>query len=58
MPKTPTKTRLRTKKHKHEIKQEPKITKSNLSPNLQSFKQKILSGNSFVEYRLFFKYSE
>ena len=51
MPKTLIKSRLFSNKHKPKIKQELNNTKSNLPPNLQSFKQKILSGNGFVEYR-------
>ena len=49
MPKTLTKTRLHSNKHKPQIKQGIKKTQSNLPPNLQSFKQKLLSGNGFVE---------
>ena len=40
MPKTPKKSRLRTNKHKPKFEQEVNINKSNLPPNLQSFKQK------------------
>ena len=50
MPKTLKKLRLRSSKHKPKIKQEINNTKSNLPPSSQSFKQKILSGNGFVEY--------
>ena len=50
MPRTLIKSRLRTNKHKPKVKQEPYNTKSFLPPNLQSFKQKLLSGNGFVEY--------
>ena len=51
MPKTLKKSRLQSNKHKPKIKQEHINTKSNLPPNLQSFKQKLLSGNGFVEYK-------
>ena len=50
MPKTLIKSRLHPNKHKHQIKQAPKKTKSDLPPHLQSFKQKFLSGTGFVEY--------
>ena len=49
MPKTITKSRLHPNKHKPKNNQELKNTKSNLPPNLQSFKQKLLSGSGFVE---------
>ena len=49
MPKTLIKSRLHFKKHKPKIKQEINNTKSNIPPHLQSFKQKLLSGNGFVE---------
>ena len=50
MSKTLIKSRLHpTNKHKPEIKQEINSTKSNLLPLLQSFKQKLLSRNGFVE---------
>ena len=45
MPKTLIKSRLHSNKHKPKIKQEINNTKSNLPPNIQSFKQKLLSGN-------------
>ena len=51
MPKTLIKSRLHPEKQKPKIKQEINNTKSNLPPHLQSFKQKLLSGNGFVEYR-------
>ena len=51
MPKTLIKSRLHPNKHKPKIKQEIKNTKSNLPPHLQSFKQKLLSGSGFVEYK-------
>ena len=44
MPGTKIKSRLRSDKHKPQIKQ-PNKTKSNLPPHLQTFKQKLLSGN-------------
>ena len=49
MPKTLIKSRLHSNKQKTKIKQEVKNTKSKLPPHLQSFKQKLLSGNGFVE---------
>ena len=51
MPKTLIKSRLHSNKHKPKIKQEPNKIKSTLPPNLESFKQKLISGNSFVEYK-------
>ena len=51
MPKTLIESRLHFKKQKSEIKQEQNNTKSNLSPHLQSFKQKLLSGNGFIVYK-------
>ena len=50
MPKTQIKSRLHSNKHKPKIKHEFDKTKTNLPPHLQSFKQKLLSGNGFVEY--------
>ena len=49
MPRTLIKSRSLSNKPK--IKQEPDKTKSNLPPHIQTFKQKLLSGNGFVEYR-------
>ena len=51
MPRTLTKSRLHSIKHEPKIKQEINITKSFLPANIQSFKQKSLSGNGFVEYK-------
>ena len=51
MPRTIIKSRLHCNKHKAKIKQEVTSTKSNLPPQLQSFKQKLLSGNGFIIYR-------
>ena len=51
MPKTLIKSRLHCNKHKPKIKQEINNTKSILPPHLQSFKQKILSGNGFNVYK-------
>ena len=45
------KSRLHSGKHKPKIKQEVNNTKSYLPPNLQTFKQKLLSGNGFLEYK-------
>ena len=51
MPRTITKLRLHSNKQKPKIKQELNNTKSNLPPHIQSFKQKLPSGNGFVEYK-------
>ena len=51
MPKTLIKSRLHSNKHRTKIKHESDKTKSNLPPHLQSFKQKLLSGNGFIEYK-------
>ena len=51
MPKTLIKSRLHSNKQKIKIKQEINITKSNLTPHLQTFKQKLLSGNGFIIYK-------
>ena len=51
MPKTLIKSRLHSNKQRPKIKHGSDKTKSNLPPNLQSFKQKLLSGNGFVEYK-------
>ena len=51
MPKTLIKSRLRSNRNKPKIKQELDKSKSNLPPNLQSFKQKLLSGNGFLIYK-------
>ena len=48
MPKTLIKPKLHSNKHRPKNNQEPNKTKSNLLPNLQSFKQKLLSGNCFI----------
>ena len=50
MLKTPTKSWLHSKKHKPKIKQEINNTKSSLPPHLQTFKQRLLSGNGFLKY--------
>ena len=50
MPKTVIKSKLHSNKHKPKIKQEINNTQTILPPNLQSFKQNLLSGNGFVEY--------
>ena len=49
MPRTIIKSRLHFNKHKPKIKQVS--DKTNLHPKLQSFKQKLLSGDGFVEYK-------
>ena len=51
MPKTLIKSRLHSNEHKPKIQQEPNNTKSYLPPNLQSFKQKLLSGSRFLVYK-------
>ena len=51
MPSTLINSRLHSNKQKTKIKQEMNNTKSILPPHLQSFKQKLLSGNGFVEYK-------
>ena len=51
MPKTLIKSRLHSNKQKTSIKPETNNTKSNLPPHLQIFKQKLLSGNGFLEYK-------
>ena len=47
MPKTLLKLRLHSNKHKPKTKQEVNKSNSYLSPNLQSYKQKPVSGNGF-----------
>ena len=51
MSKTMMKSRLQSNKHKPKIKHEVNNTKSSLPPNLQSFKQKLLSGDGFIHYK-------
>ena len=51
MPRTLIKSRLHPNQHKPKIKQEVKNTKSILPPHLQTFKQKLLTGNGFVKYK-------
>ena len=51
MPKTLIKSRSHSNKNKLKIKQDITNTKSNVPPNMQTFKQKLLSGNGFVEYK-------
>ena len=51
MPKTLIISRLRSNKYKPKIKQEVINTKSYIPPNLQSFKQKLLSGSGFLVYK-------
>ena len=51
MPRTLTKPRLHSNKHKPKIKQEQNNNKSNLPSNIQTFKEKLLSGNGFAEYK-------
>ena len=42
--------RLHSNKSKPKIKQEKNSTKSTLPPHLQTFIQKLLSGNGFLKY--------
>ena len=51
MPKTIIKSRLHSNKQKIKYKPEMNRTKSKLPPHLQSFKQKLLSGNGFLDYK-------
>ena len=51
MPKTLIKSRLHPKKQKPKIKQEYNHLQSKLPTNIESFQQKLLSGNGFVEYK-------
>ena len=51
MPRTIIKSRLHPNKHKPKFKQEVNNTNSSLPPNLRTFKQKLLSGSGFVEYK-------
>ena len=51
MPKTFIKSRLHSNKQKIKYKPEMHRTKSNLPPNLQAIKNKLLSGNGFMQYR-------
>ena len=51
MPKTLIKSRLHSNKQRPKIKHESDKTQSNLPPHLQTFKQKLLAGNGFVEYK-------
>ena len=51
MPRRLINARLHFNKHKPKIKQEPNKTHPNLPPILQTFKQKLLPGIGFVEYR-------
>ena len=53
MQRTLIKSRLRSNKNKPKIKQEVNITKSNLPPHLQTFKQKLLSVYGFLKYNQF-----
>ena len=51
MPRTIIKSRLHSNKQKPiAIKQEVNNTKSNLPSHIQTFKQKLLSGNGFIKY--------
>ena len=50
MPKTLIKSILHSNKHKPKVKQEYNKTQSNLPPNLQLFKQNLLSGIGSLKY--------
>ena len=50
MPRTLLKSRLHSNEHKPKSKQEKNSTKSKLPPHLQTFKQKLLSGNGLLNY--------
>ena len=50
MPRTLINSRLRSSKHKPKINQQKNNIKSSLPPNLQTFKEKLLSGNVFIKY--------
>ena len=50
MPRTLIKSGLHSNKQKPIIKQEITTTKLNLPTHIQTFKQKLLSGNGFVVY--------
>ena len=56
MPRTLKKSRLHPNKQKPKIKQEINNTKSILPPNLQTFKERLLSGNGFLKYIYFYKF--
>ena len=51
MPRTIIQSRLHPNRHKPKIKQELKNTKPTLPPHIQSFKQKLLTGNGFIVYK-------
>ena len=50
MTRTLIKSRLHPNKQKPNVNQEINNTKLNLPSHLQSFKQKLLSGNGFLKY--------
>ena len=50
MPRTLIKSKLHPNKKKIKIKQEINDTKSNSPSNLQTFKQRLFSGNGFIKY--------
>ena len=49
IPRMLIKSKLHSNTHKPKIKQEINNTQSTLTPNLQSFKERFLSGSGFVE---------
>ena len=51
MPRILRKSRLHSDENKPKNKQELNNSKSSLPPNLQSFKQKLLSGSGFIIYK-------
>ena len=50
MPRTLKISRLHSNKHIPKTKQEINNTNSSLPPDLQVFKQRLLSGNGFLKY--------
>ena len=51
MTKTLINSRLFPNKNKIKVTPEPNVTKSTILPNLQIYKQKVLSGNGFLVYK-------
>ena len=49
MPRVLIKCKLHFNRNKPKIKQEPNETQSNLPPNFQTLKKKLLSRNGYVE---------
>ena len=53
MPRTIRKSKLHSSKQKLKFKPELNKTQSNIPPNFESFKQKLLSGNGFLKSKEF-----